>query len=341
MAQKPVAPDPAVDVRLPATGWRRWFVVLPAIGGVLLCVAGVALETGTGANGGLPAYLCVLVGGWAVAFAIVNALSALHERTAWIVHVVLAVAMAALLSSSLSALGALEAVSAPWRSALGFAALALPPACGWVLLTLLGRVLGLLTGRAARRAAARPRLAWSEGDGRPGLTVMAARVSRARVTAFVVVATIASGAVAAGAVIFAERWVSRLGPMLLVFLIGSVIVLPSYLIARAIANKRRIPLTLRWRTGAIIVDTDASWTVPFATLTRLVWQERGDLARIELHTAQRSETYLVGLVRQDAGASSELPPLQRQMVRVLEDAGLPARVRRDAVRFQRPPRRPE
>lgn len=320
--------------RRPDAGWRRWFVAAPAIVGVALCAAG-ALTGASGSELELPAYLCVIVGGWALAFATVNAVDGLADPVAWIVHSILALAVIALLSGFLPALEALRTLPGPWRRPLGFALLAVPPAGGWVLLTLLGRVSTLFERRAARRAAALPRPAWSGSDSRPELTITAARFSPRRLTTLVIAVTVVGGIIAAAIVILTERWVTRLGPMALIVLLGVFIGLPLYGIVRTIVNRRRTRITLAWTTGGLAMETGSSWTVPFPTLTRFVWRERGDMARVEVHTAQRSETFLVGMVRQSGGAASELPPLQHRMVRALEHAGFRRRDHRGVVRFDR------
>lgn len=79
--------------------WRIWFVIVPALIGVVLCAAGALLVTPT-SDGGFPAYLCVIIGGWAVGFALVNALSAWPERWQWGGHVALALGAIALLAST-------------------------------------------------------------------------------------------------------------------------------------------------------------------------------------------------------------------------------------------------
>ncbi|WP_198553622.1 MULTISPECIES: hypothetical protein [Microbacterium] len=321
----------------PDRSWRRWFVVAPALAGLALVIVGMTLAARDA--DGFPAYLSVIVGGWALAFAAVNSLSALPPRRQWTLHVILAVCAIALLPTSMAVLDAIRGLPEPWRRPLFQAALGVPPAAGWVLVTLLGRVSSQIDRSASRRARAMATPAWGGADSRPELTVTASRLSPRRLTALIVGAVALGGALALTIVILAERWVLRLPPLMLVVLFGGLIALPLYAAVRALVNRRRSRLTVRWSTGAIEVHTAAGppWMVPFAMIRRLVWCARGDMARLEIHTASRSETFLVGMVRQDAGAASELPPLQHRMTRALEHAGLRPRTRRDTARFDRAP----
>ncbi|KXZ61514.1 hypothetical protein Mlaev_00512 [Microbacterium laevaniformans] len=156
--------------------WRVWFVVVPALMGIVLCGAGALLVTPT-SDGGFSAYLCVIIGGWAVGFALVNALNAWPERWQWGGHVALA--------------------------------------------------------------------------------------------------------------------------------------------------------------GALVVDAEDRWTVPYPMIQSVIWRSQGDTARFEVHTATRSETFLVGMVRQRNGRASQLPPLMHRMRRVLEESGLRPHERRGTLRYTR------
>ena len=320
---------------VPHRGWGRWFVVAPALGGVVLCAAG-AVAAGQGHDGFL-AYLGVIVGGWALAFAAVNALAGLAPRRQWVVHVALAVGAVALLATTTALLDALSGLPQPWRGPLLYVALGLPPAAGWVLLTLLGRVSNRIDRDVSRRAATLTPLAWSGSDSRPELTATASTFPRRRLTVLIVGAIAVGGLLATVVMILAERWVLRLPPLMLVVLLGVLIGLPLYAAVHAVVNHGRGPVTLRWGTGAVEIDagTDARWVVPLAMIRRLVWCMQGDMARFEIHTATRRETFLVGMVRQDAGSASELPPLQHRMTRALEQAGLRSRVRRGVISFER------
>lgn len=314
-------------------GWRRWFVTLPAIVGIVLCLVGALLAPPSG-DDFLP-YVAVVVGGWALAFAAVNALAGIGTRAAWTAHVLLALAAIVGVSGMTALLEAMQTVPASWARPLGFALLAVPPACGWVLVTFLGRISSQLTLTAARRAEAIPDPVWSGSDSRPELTVTAARMTRAQLTGLIVAVVVIGGAAVTLIMIAAERWVTRFGPLALTVMLGLVIGLPLYGLVHTIVNRRRVPVTIRWHTGALEIDAGAPWMVPLSTITRLVWCERGDMARVEVQTPTRSEVYVVGMVRQAAQTSAQLPPLQRRTLRALEDAGLVHSERRGAVRFSR------
>jgi len=306
----------------------------------VLCAAGALIGVTTSADGFLP-FLCVLVGGWALAFGTVNALAGLGARAAWSVHGALVVAAVALLVALVPLLGSLGSTARPGglaepvARALGLLALAVPPACGWVLITFLGRISSVFDGAAARRAAAMPRYAWSGSDSRPEVRFTAARFSTRRLAALTVVTTLVGGLAATVVMIAAQHWLNRWPPLAVIVLLGVVIGLPLYAVVWAIVNRHPETVVVRWSTGALQIETDESWTVPFYTVRRFVWRERGEMARIEVHTDRRHETFLVGMVRQDAGAVAELPALQHRMTRALEHAGLERHERRGAVRFER------
>ncbi len=307
--------------------------MLPASLGVVLCLVGALLAPTSGDD--LLAYVAVVLGGWSLAFATVNSLAALGSRAAWTAHVLLALGAVALLTATTALLEAMRTLPPSWARPLGFALLAVPPACGWVLVTLLARISNRLTHAATRRAAALPDPAWSGSDSRPEVTVTAARMTRAQLTTMIAAVILTGGAAAAAIAIAADRWITRLGPLALIVTLGLVIGLPLYALVHTIVNSRRAPLTIRWHTGALEIDAGSPWTVPLPTITRLVWCERGDMARLEVHTPTRSEVYLVGMVRQAAQTAAQLPPLQQRMLRAAENAGLAHSERRGAVRFSR------
>ncbi len=315
------------------TSWLRFFWT-PLLIGVLLVSVGVVFFAGGGADSVFVASLLALVGGWAAAFAVVNGVSVLPERVSWVVHCGLAAAALGALSCFGVVLDALEELPPYWEFA-GLAALALPTACGWVLITLVSRFSNRVRCQAAQRALSIPLLDWSDGDDQPRLRVVVARVSFRRLILLIVTVTVLGGALAGTAVFALEPWVSSMGPTLFIVLIGAVIMLPSYLLVRWLVNRHRLALTVRWGSGEVVMDAGAAWKVPFTSLTRFVWQQTGNVARIEVHTAERCETYLVGMVRQHGGIRPQLPALREQMVKELERAGLrSARSRQGALLFE-------
>ncbi|WP_259457209.1 hypothetical protein [Microbacterium sp. AG790] len=313
---------------------RRWFVLAPALAGIVLCAIGGALVTPT-SDGGLAAYLCVLIGGWAVAFSAVNALSGWEERWQWAGHIALTAGALALAVSITPLIQQAATLPEPWGRSLALVALGIPPAAGWIVITLLGRISARVDRASSHRAAAVTPPQWSGPDGRPELTVSASLFTMRALTTLVVGAIIAGGVLAVALLIVAERWVLRLPPLMLVVVLGALIAMPLSAAVHVVVNRRRRPVTIRWRTGAVEVDTGGQWTVPFPMIQRLVWCPRGDTARVEIHTATRSETLLVGMVRQESHAAAELPALQRRMRAALEDSGLRPSERRGVLRFDR------
>lgn len=314
--------------------WRIWFVIVPALIGIVLCAAGALLVTPT-SDGGFPAYLCVIIGGWAVGFALVNALSAWPERWQWGGHVALALGAIALLASTTPLIRTLGSLPEPWPRSLSVVALGIPPAGGWVLITLLGRISGRFDRAAERRAAALAEPTWSGADRHPEVTVNAARFTTAALTALAVGAVVVVGALSAVVVIVTERWLLRLPPLMIVVALGLFVGMPVYAAIWGVVNSRRLPVTLRWHTGALVVDAEDRWTVPYPMIQSVIWRSQGDTARFEVHTATRSETFLVGMVRQQNGKASQLPPLMHRMRRVLEEAGLRPHERRGTLRYTR------
>lgn len=316
------------------TAHRRWFVLVPILVGIALSIAGAVLVTPT-SDGGFAAYLCVLIGGWAVAFAAVNALSGLAERWQWAWHIALAAGALALAAWITPVIQALAALPEPWRRSLAVVALGIPSAAGWVLITLLGRISGLFDRAAAARAAAMAEPRWGGSDARPELTISASRFSVRTLTTLIAATVVAAGLLSTALMIVAERWVLRLPPLMIAVVLGALIGMPLYAAVWGVVNRRRRRVTVRWRTGAIDVDAGERWTVPLPMIRRLVWCSRGDMARLEIHTATRSETYLVGMVRQHDRSAAELPPLQRRMQRALAESGLVPTERRGVLRYDR------
>ncbi len=324
---------------------RVRFVGAPAAAGIAL--VGVASALGaSGAGADFPAFLSALTGGWALAFAVVNALDDVAGGRAWLIHLGLGALAVAVLVSIDPLLRSLADLPAALRGPLSAAALAIPPACGWVLLTLLGRVTDRTQRTAARRAATMPHLTWGDDPAYPRLTVLAARMTTGRLSALILGAVVTGGAAIVVLLVAGERWVTRLAPLLLILVLGIVVALPLSALVRAVVRVHRVQLSLGWTHGALEVQVSDpralgaeppdTRTLPLSALVAFVWRDGGDTARVELHTAHRHEVFLVGMLRQDGGASSELPALTATMNRALENAGLVRSERRGVVRFRRP-----
>lgn len=320
----------------------RLLIITPLLVGVALLAAAVAW-TLVSDDFGFFGFLLMLIGGWAVAFAFVNAtLEVRPPALGAVVHVSVAAALTALMfwmiEQGKAPIAALPDTAKAVALVLQIAA---APAIGWIWLGLLSRITSLFQRKdAARRPALAPP-AWERDESGDGSVVEVAAIeARMRVITTWIVATVLIGGLGSVVLLLALGDVAlQAGPRIAVIVVGVLIALPAYLVFLAVVRRRTVSCSvafgddeLRIRTGSV------ARTVPFGQIERLVWRTASDYARVEVVGAGAEISLIVGLAKADAGRTAELPPLPRRVFRRFERAGLIVeRGRRDdVVTFRRP-----
>lgn len=225
--------------------------------------------------------------------------------------------------------GADGAIDRPVLGALVFAQAFLAPAAGWMVLTLIARI----SARVAQPSQpALPLPGWRR-DGERWVIAFTAVPMRVRTLTWMILAVLLVTA-AATVLLFliADSWLLRLGPVAVIVPLAVVIVLPGYLVLRAIHRRRAVPVRVEWAPQSIAISAGASsWSFPLHEIDRLRWREDTDYARIEVASASASVTLMTGLLRSSRAAASTLPPLREEQIAALRRAGLrPQRSRRPA-----------
>ncbi len=279
-------------------------------------------------------FLLCLIGGWLVAHAVVCGLMAMRSPgLSFGLHVGVAAAAAAALS--LLTRGVIpDIVDASATGAISFAAV---PAAGWIWLTLIGRVSGLVRADSARRAARLASPDWTRTNDvwELRLPVVALRLSTYRGVIGILFA-IAAGVLSVFVVGFSDV-AMRMSPLMIVVVLGWLVGLPISGAILLIARARTVDALVRVTRGRLVVErmtdgkTDAMRIVDLALaeVHALRWAARDAPTRIEVRPMVGAGLVLLfGLARRPAGLAATLPALPTGLRRRLEEAGLSARASR-------------
>ncbi|WP_223628245.1 hypothetical protein [Microbacterium sp. EST19A] len=333
--------EPAADTEARATVRRR-LIRNPALWGALLLAVAIAF-TLAGDDLSFFPFLLMLVGGWCVGFAFVNAtMRMVPARNGVLLHTGVAVALGAAIAFVVESGGdLLDPFPAAVRAVAVVLQLAAIPAAGWIWLGLIGRLSDVFARRDARKRPTPTTPEWEReesGDGSsvrfPGIPLRM-RVLTGTIVAIVVVV----GLFATLLLIAFDDIAMRLGPRLMIIVVGAVLALPMYLAVTAVLRRRTVECVVAFGNDEIRVNVgESSRTIPFRDLELLLWRSRSDYARIEVRGAGVDVSLIAGLAKPSAGRTAELPVLPRRVFRRLELAGLALeRSRRDdVITFRRP-----
>nr|WP_201470350.1 hypothetical protein [Microbacterium hydrocarbonoxydans] len=320
----------------------RLFITTPLLVGVALLIGAVAW---TLASDDLDffGFLLMLIGGWAVAFAFVNAtLEMRPPALGAALHVSVAAALTVLMYCMIEyGKEPVAALPEPARVVAVVLQIAAGPAIGWIWLGLLSRVTGLLSRRdAARRPVLTPP-EWERDESGDGSAVAFSAVDAPMrsITTWIVLIVLAGGLGCVALLIALDDVVVQAGPKIVVIVLGALIALPAYLLFLAAVRRRTVSCAVAFGNDELRIRRgDREHVVPFRQLQRLVWRTASDYARIEVAAPGLDIALIVGLAKADAGRTAELPALPRRVFRRFELAGLIVeRDRRDdIVTFRRP-----
>ncbi|KRC61762.1 hypothetical protein ASE14_13165 [Agromyces sp. Root81] len=268
-------------------------------------------------------YLFMLVGGWLCGFSFVNATFRITpERRAVIVHVIGAIASAALVVTAAELGGSLLAdAPEPVRIALVIVQFAAIPAAGWIWLALIGRV-SAAVGTSRKPAPTTPEWVRAEHGHGSEVRFAAVPVPMRTLTTVIVVIAVVLSAIVAVALIFVGDIVFALGARLTIIIVGVVFALPAYSAGRAVARRHTLACTVGFGNDRLWIGTGSTTTVVlFRDLERLVWRCRSDYARIEVLGTGVDVSLVTGIAPPPPGATAELPALPRRVLGRLQDEG--------------------
>lgn len=304
----------------------RALVRSPLVVGAVLLLAAIAF-TLLGDDLSFFPFLLMLVGGLCFGFAFVNAtLGMVPARNGAILHIAVAVVLGALLAFVAEFGGdLLDPFPPAVRGVAVVLQLAAIPAAGWIWLGLIGRVTDLFSRRDAKKRPPPVAPEWEReesGDGSivrfPGIEFRLRTLTQAIVAIIVVV-----GLFGVALLIALDDIVMRMGPRLVIVLMGLVVGLPVYLIFTAILRRRTQECTVAFGNDELRVRVGSTLhTIPFSELEFLRWRCRSDYARIEVRGNGADLSLFAGLAKPPRGFSAELPALPRRVYRRLELAGL-------------------
>lgn len=300
----------------------RRVLLHPLLWAVILLAAAVPLMGTPFDFGG---FLLALLSGWMLAHALVRRLLALDPP--WLsvlLHVV----------ASLVVVAPLLALTdpGPWRqafppelvAAVGFA---LPPAAGWIWLTLIGRVSGAVRADADRRAARLIEPEWARDAA--GWSLRLPVVPLRRSTYLVVAAgliVLAGALIVTFVVVFADL-AQRMGPMAILLVLGWTVFLPVFLVLQAIARARTVDVSIvvdprRVRVlpadgGPAMVDA------PLRDIRSLTWRLRSSPTGLTVRMADGTGVVLlVGMARRAKGRAPTFPAPPASLLGELASTGL-------------------
>ena len=333
--------EPAADAEVRATIGRK-LIRNPALWGALLLAVAIAF-TLAGDDLSFFPFLMMLVGGWCVGFAFVNAtMRMVPARNGALLHAGIAVALGAAIAFVVESGGdLLEPLPEAVRAVAVVLQLAAIPAAGWIWLGLLSRVGDMLTRREAKKRPTPTTPEWERDESGDGSSV---RFPGIPLRMHVLTRTIIGIVLVAGVfttllLIALDDIVMRLGPRLMIILVGVVVALPVYLALTAVLRRRTASCVVAFGNDELRLQVgEEAHVVPFRDLELLLWRPRSDYARIEVRGAGVDLSLITGLARPPAGRTAELPVLPRRVFRRLELAGLTLeRSRRDdVITFRRP-----
>lgn len=334
--------DSALDVQVRRTVGRR-LIRNPLIWGALLLLAAL-FWTLAGDDLSFFPFLLMLVGGWCVGFAFVNAtMRMVPARNGVFLHVGVAVTLGAAIAFVVEyGDDRLRPLPEPVRAGAVVVQLAAIPAAGWIWLGLLSRVTDVMTQREAKKRPVPVTPEWEReeiGDGSgvrfPGIPL------RMRVlTAAIIVIVVVFGLGGTALVIAFDDVVLRMGARFTIILVGVLIALPAYLVFTGVLRRRTESCLVAFGNDELRVTVgDSTHVIPFRRLERLVWRTRSDYARIEVQGDGVDLSLIAGLAKPPRGITAELPPLPRRVFRRLDLAGMTQQHarRRDVTVFARSP----
>lgn len=271
-------------------------------------------------DGGFFSYLMSIIAGALCGMWFVSLTVRMPHPTGAVVHLLAAVALVPGLYASIEVVPQLLTPGAP-RAIYAGVLFALPPAAGWVWITLLNRVINLLPSKT--RAQPRVPLAW-ENDGDAVVVRFRAIPMRMReLTVWMVATIVATGAIVTTALVMFSSIVERLGPRLLILALGALFAFPAYLIVTALLRRRSVDAAVRVsRDRMWITAGEATHALRLSEIERLRWGMSSDYARLEVTAPGVDLALLVGIAKQAEGIASELPPLPGRTLRLAETEGL-------------------
>ncbi|WP_407360196.1 hypothetical protein [Microbacterium sp. LBN7] len=333
--------EPTTDAAVRATVGRK-LIRNPMLWGALLLLGAIA-ATIAGDDLSIFPMLLMLVGGWCFGFAFVNAtLRMTPSRNGAYLHIGVAVVLGAIMTFVVE-FGSELLASLPEsvRAVAVVLQIAAIPATGWIWLGLLSRVTDALTRRDRRKHPLPTTVEWEREESGDGSSVRINGIPlRMKVlTGAIVGIVIVFGLFGTLLLIAFDDIVMRLGPRLLIIVVGVVIALPVYLALTAVLRRRTVACVIAFGNDELRVRVgDEDHVVAFRDLEFLLWRTRSDYARIEVRGAGVDLSVVAGLAKPPAGRTAELPVLPRRVFRRLELAGMSVeRARRgEVITFTRP-----
>lgn len=333
--------EPTTDAAVRATVGRK-LIRNPLLWGALLLL-GAIVATLAGDDLSFFPMLLMLVGGWFFGFAFVNAtLRMTPSRNGAYLHIGVAVVLGAAVAFVVEYGSELLEPLPEWVSGVAVVLqIAAIPATGWIWLGLLSRVTDALTRRERRKHPLPTTVEWEREESGDGSSVRINGIPlRMKVlTGAIVGIVIVFGLFGTLLLIAFDDFVMRLGPRLMIIVVGALIALPVYLALTAVLRRRMVACVIAFGNDELRVRVgEAEHVVPFRDLEFLLWRSRSDYARIEVRGAGVDLSVVAGLAKPPAGRTAELPVLPRRVFRRLELAGLSVkRARRgDVITFTRP-----
>lgn len=297
----------------------------------VVCLAAAVPLMGTPYDFG--GFLLSLLAGWLAAHALVRLLLVL--RPPWLsvaLHVgaSLAIVVPMLIASSPG--GAGKILPAPLTAAIG---LALPPAAGWIWLTLIGRASGAVRADERRRAAQRTEPEWRRDASRWTLRLPVVPLRRSAYLAVGIGLFVLATGIAATLVIVFEDVAQRLGPMAILLVLGWTVFLPISLVLHAVARVRTVEVSLvvdeRRMRVLPVAGRAPLFDAPLEELRSVTWRLRTSPTGVVLRPAAGPGlVLLVGMARREKGRAATCPPPPATLLRMLDGAGL----------LEKPSRRP-
>lgn len=271
-----------------------------------------------------PPFILTLIGGWCLGQALVGL--AYKIDTAWkslLLLVFMGIALSVGLTWSTSNTSdILAGAPQPVQTFFPLVQMAAIPATGWIWLNVFSR-LAATARKPADKVPPRTAPVWEEGF--PGVKVSfpALDMPLKRLSWIIAGVVLVVGALVVLFLVTFDWILDSGSAFLVIWIVGALFALPAYLSLKAVLGRRTVACSAAFESERLRVTVDgAASVINYQGIQKLLWQVKGDYARLEVTGDALQLCLITGFAKTDKASLPQLPPLSKRTIKRLEDAGL-------------------